>query len=188
MGKVVMMQGMSLDGYIEGPNREIDWHRVDDELHVYMNQTFADTGAFLEGRVSYELMDDFWPTADQDPSLPPPMLEFARIWRDSPKYVFSRTLQQAGGGATIVRDVDPAHIEVLKQKHGELWVGGAELIAEFLRQGLVDEMRVYVHPVAIGAGNPLFKPGTQLEVELIDTRRFSNGVVLLHYGVVSRAS
>ena len=78
MRKLVLMSSVSLDGFIEGPNREIDWHRVDEELHSHFNQYLSTTSAFLGGRVTYELMAGFWPTADQDPESPPPMVEFAR--------------------------------------------------------------------------------------------------------------
>lgn len=181
MSKVVYMQSISLDGFVEGPNREIDWHRVDEELHRYLNESFRDVGAFLEGRVTYELMEDYWPAAGDDPSNPPVILDFARIWNDTPKYVFSRTLETAGPNATVVREVDPDHIRELQQKHGVLFVGGADLAAEFITLGLVTELRVYVHPVVIGAGKPLFAPGTQLDLTLVETKPFGNGVVLLKY-------
>ena len=100
MRKIIWMMSVSVDGYMEGPNREIDWHMVDDELHRHMNGWLAGAGAFLEGRVTYELMEDFWPTADQDPAATPTIVEFAQIWRDMPKIVYSRTLERAGGNAT----------------------------------------------------------------------------------------
>jgi hypothetical protein len=78
------MMSVSLDGYIEVPNREIDWHLVDDELHRHFNEQLRGMGAFLGGRVTYELMAGYWPTADTDPSSTPPMIEFARIWRGIP--------------------------------------------------------------------------------------------------------
>lgn len=84
------MVSVSLDGFIEGPNRELDWHMVDDELHWHFNEQLSAMGAFLSGRVTYELMASVWPTADTDPSSTAPMVEFARIWRDMPKIVYSR--------------------------------------------------------------------------------------------------
>jgi len=94
MRKIILMMSVSLDGYIEGPDRELDWQLVDDELHTHFNEQLSQMGAFLDGRVTHELMAGFWPTADTDPSSTGPMVEFARIWRDMPKIVFSRTLQQ----------------------------------------------------------------------------------------------
>ncbi|MFC3575896.1 dihydrofolate reductase family protein [Streptomyces yaanensis] len=185
MRKIVLMMSVSLDGFIEGPNREIDWHRVDDELHQHFNDVLAEMGAFLSGRVTYQLMAGFWPTADADPNRTGPVVEFARIWRNMPKVVFSRTMQHAAWHTTIVRDVIADDILALKaQDGGDLALGGADLAAEFLRQGLVDEFRVYVHPVLIGRGKPLF-PEAEAEalpdLRLIDSHRFGNGVVLLHY-------
>jgi dihydrofolate reductase len=116
--------------------------------------------AFLNGRVTWELMARFWPTADTDPSSTGPMVEFARIWRDMPKIVFSRTLERAAWNTTVVRDVVPEQIRELKARPGgDLALGGADLAAVLLRHGLVDELRLYVHPVIIGRGKPLFRPG-----------------------------
>ena len=110
MRKIVVMMSVSVDGFMEGPNRELDWQLVDDELHEHFNEELAAMGAFLDGRVTYELMAAFWPTADRDPASTAPMVEFARIWRDMPKLVFSTTLERADWNATIVREVDPEAI------------------------------------------------------------------------------
>lgn len=183
MRKIVLHMGVSLDGYIEGPNREIDWHMVDDELLEHMNRHLATMGAFLMGRPMYELMEAYWPTADQDPSAERPVIEFAGIWRDLPKIVYSRTLEQVGPNATLVRDVVPAEVEKLKaQPGGDLSLGGAGLAASFMRLGLVDEYRIYVHPVIVGAGKPLFPQGIDMtKLRLVENRTFGNGVVLLRY-------
>lgn len=92
MGRIVLMMSVSVDGYFSGPNGELDWHRVDDEVHAHFNEVLGAMAAFLDGRRTYELMAAFWPTADRDPSSTPPMVDFARIWRDMPKVVYSRTL------------------------------------------------------------------------------------------------
>src|SRR6478672_6785231 len=105
MRKIVLMMSVSLDGYIEGTNREIDWHLVDDELHGHFNEVLAQMGAFLSGRVTYELMADFWPTADEDPANPPVVAEYSRIWRETPKIVYSTTLQRADWNTTVVHGV-----------------------------------------------------------------------------------
>jgi len=174
---------VSLDGYIEGPNRDISWHMVDDELHRYFNEQLSGMGAFLSGRVTYELMAAFWPTADTDPASTEPMIEFARIWRDMPKIVYSKTLRQAGWNTTIVRDVVPEEVAKLKAPPGgDLALGGADLAASFMRLGLIDEYRIYVHPIVIGAGKPLFpRSGPRVNLRLLETRAFGNGVLLLHY-------
>jgi dihydrofolate reductase len=174
---------VSLDGYIEGPNRDISWHMVDDELHRYFNEQLSRMGAFLSGRVTYELMAGFWPTADTDPTSTKPIVEFARIWREMPKIVYSKTLRQAGWNTTIVRDVVPAEVATLKAAPGgDLALGGADLAASFMRLGLIDEYRIYVHPIVIGAGKPLFPgSGPRVNLRLLETRTFGNGVLLLHY-------
>jgi dihydrofolate reductase len=175
------MMSVSLDGFIEGPHRELDWHMVDDELHDHFNEQLSAMDAFLSGRVTHELMAGFWPTADTDPSSTGPMVEFARIWRDMPKIVFSRTLERADWNTTVVREVVTEEIQELKaQPGGDLVLGGADLAASFMRHGLIDEYRIYVHPIVIGRGKPLFPASdTRIELRLSGTRTFGNGVVLL---------
>ena len=183
MRKIVWTMGVSVDGYMEGPDHDISWHLVDEELHQHFNDWLGAAGCFLEGRVTYELMADFWPTADQDPAATPIIIEFARIWRDMPKLVYSRTLERADWGATIVRDVVPAEVLGLKeQPGGDLVLGGSELGAEFARHDLIDEYRLYVHPVVIGRGTPGLRPSdAKVSLRLRETHTFGNGVVLLHY-------
>ncbi|WP_328732933.1 dihydrofolate reductase family protein [Streptomyces caniferus] len=183
MRKIILSMSVSLDGFIERPDRRIDWHLVDDELHRYFNEHLKGMGAFLSGRVTHELMAEFWPTADADPANAGPMAEFAGIWRDTPKIVFSRTLERADWNTTIMRDIVPEEIMALKaQPGGDLVLSGADLAAAFMAHDLIDEYRVYVHPVLIGRGKPLF-PTTDATtaLRLAGTRTFGNGVVLLHY-------
>ncbi|MEW1751875.1 dihydrofolate reductase family protein [Streptomyces angustmyceticus] len=183
MRKIVLSMSVSLDGFIEGPERQIDWHQVDDELHQHLNDQLKTMGAFLSGRVTHELMAGFWPTADADPSLSGPMAEFAGIWREMPKVVFSRSLERGDWNTRIMRDVVPEEIMALKaEPGGDLALGGAGLAAAFMAHDLIDEYRVYVHPVLIGRGKPLF-PNTDARtpLRLAGTRSFGNGVVLLHY-------
>jgi dihydrofolate reductase len=181
--KIVVMMSVSLDGFFEGPNHELDWQLVDDELHSHFNSELSEMGAFLDGRVTYELMASYWPTADADPTSTAPVVEFARIWRDMPKIVYSRTLERADWNATVVRDVVAEEVMELKeQPGGDLVLGGADLAATFRRLDLIDEYRLYVHPVIIGRGKPLFQPSdATIDLKLAETRAFGNGVVLLRY-------
>jgi dihydrofolate reductase len=184
MRKIVLMMSVSLDGYFEGPGRDISWHRVDDELHQYFNDFLKNMGAILSGRVTHQLMADFWPTADRDPEASAPVVEFAGIWRNMPKVVFSRTLAHADWHTTVVRDVVVDDILALKaQDGGDLVLGGARLAAEFLRLGLVDEVHLCVHPVVLGRGTRLFPEGDDISasLRLLESRTFSNGVVLLRH-------
>jgi dihydrofolate reductase len=183
MRKIIYMMAISVDGFFEGPNREIDWHMVDDELHRYFNEQLRVMGAFLSGRVTHELMAGFWPTADADPDSTETMREFAGIWRDMPKIVFSRTLERADWNTTVLREVVPEEIMRLKEEPGgDLVLGGADLAASFMRHDLIDEHRIYVHPVIIGRGKPMFQPSDfRVPLRLAETRTFGNGVVLLRY-------
>ncbi len=183
MRRIILWMSVSVDGFIEGPNRELDWHLVDDELHTHFNDQLRTMGAFLNGRITYDLMARFWPTADRNPSSTAPMAEFARIWRAMPKIVFSRTLEHAGWNTTILRDVIPADIRQLQeQPGGDLALGGADLAASFIRHDLIDEYRLFIHPVVIGRGKPLFQPSdARRPFRLVETRTFGNGVVLLRY-------
>lgn len=183
MRKIILMMSVSIDGFFEGPNRDISWHLVNDELHQHFNDECRAMGAFMDGRITHELMADFWPTADQDPDITPTMAEFAGIWRDMPKFVFSRTLTTADWNTTVLRDVVPEEIAELKaQPGGDLALSGANLAATFMRQGLIDEYRIYVHPVVLGKGKPLFQsPDVRMNLKLAGTRTFGNGVVLLQY-------
>ena len=97
MRKIIFMMSVSLDGYFEGPDHDLGWQSIDVEVHNHFNEWLATAGGFLDGRVTYELMASHWPTADQDPAASAPVIEFAGIWRDMPKIVFSRTLEQAAG-------------------------------------------------------------------------------------------
>ena len=183
MGKIILMQSVSLDGFFEGLDRDIGWQLVDDELHGHLNEQFRTMGAFMFGRVTHELLANYWPTAQQDPHLSAELVEFASIWREMPKFVFSRTLTQAGWNATVIPDVVPEQIADLKaQLGGDIALSGANLASTFMRHGLIDEFQIRVHPVALGQGRPLFEsPDIRMNLRLEEARTFGNGVVLLHY-------
>ncbi|TQN41466.1 dihydrofolate reductase [Blastococcus colisei] len=183
MRKIIVHMSVSLDGFFEGPDHDISWHRVDDELHTYVNEQLATASTFLEGRVTQELMAAFWPTADQDPEVSAPMKEFAGIWRDMPKIVFSRTLDRVDWATEVRNEVDPAEIRALKDRPGgDMVLGGADLAATFRRHDLIDEYRLFVNPVLLGRGRQLFGPsGAPTDLRLVEARTFGNGVVLLRH-------
>jgi dihydrofolate reductase len=185
VNRILLHMMVSLDGFFEGPDRSLDWHMVDAELHQYFNDEMRDAGAFLGGRLNYELMESFWPSADEGDDVPPVMAEFAEIWRRVPKVVYSTTLDTVGDNATLVREVDPVAVrQVRDQASGDLYVGGAILGRHFLEQGLIDEFRLYVNPVVIGEGRRLFEEGAhRRDLQLLESRPFTNGVVLLRYAV-----
>jgi dihydrofolate reductase len=182
MTGVLFMMSISLDGYFETLDRGLEWQLIDAELHAHFNDVARDAAAFLDGRITWELMAGYWPTADDDPDEPQEIRDFAAIWRDKPKYVFSRTLHEAGWNTTILRAVDRTQVDALVQKHGRpLGVGGAALAASFAALDLIDEYRFYVHPVLLGDGRRPFAGPPSRSLSLEETRTFSNGVVLLRY-------
>jgi dihydrofolate reductase len=174
--------GVSLDGFIAGPGGDIDWSAPDEELHRFHNQQARELGAHLYGRRLYEVMR-YWETADENPSAPEHVLEFARIWKDTPKIVFSRTLEKVEGNARLVRDGVAEEVAELKQQPGkDLAVGGAGLAATCIKLGLVDEYRLFVSPVVLGSGTPYFPAlDERIDLELVETRTFGSRVVYVRY-------
>jgi dihydrofolate reductase len=174
---------VSLDGFIETPKREIDWILIDEELHTHVNNQESAVDTYLYGRRMYELMAGFWPTADEDPLAPDFIVEYARIWKQKPKVVFSKTLERVEWNARLVRDDVGGEITWLKQQPGrDLGVGGADLAATVMRLGLIDEYWLYVQPVLLGSGKRMFPVlDDRINLRLVETRTFGSGVVFLRY-------
>lgn len=189
MGRLIYSMSVSLDGFVETPDRSLEWVQVDEELHTFFNEEAREVSAFLYGRRLYDLMTDYWPSAETDPSATPTMVEFARIWKDKPKIVFSRTLERVDWNSRLVRDDAAAEVVRLKAEPGfDMSVGGPTTAAPLIRLGLIDEYRLYVQPVILGAGLPFF-PGLDepIGLELRETRTFGSGVVYQRYEAVGLA-
>jgi dihydrofolate reductase len=191
MRRVIYSMMVTLDVCIAGPDGDLNWGAVDEELHTFVNQKDRQVGGHLYGRRTYQVMNDFWaaPTAE-DPSQPEFIREYAQIWRAMPKVVFSRTLESVGDNAVLVRDNAAEAVRALKQEPGgDLIVGGASLAASLVALGLVDEYQLYIHPVMIGRGTRMFPEGdSRLQnAELVDQHTFGSGVVFLHYRNASSA-
>jgi dihydrofolate reductase len=182
MRKLIYSMGVSLDGFIAGPGGDIDWSAPDEELHRFHNEQARETGVNLCGRRLYETMR-YWETAGENQSLPEAELEFARIWKDTPQVVFSRTLETVEGNARLVRDNAAEEVARLKEEPGaDLAVGGAGLASTLIKAGLVDEYRLFVSPVVLGGGTPYFPAlDERIDLELVETRAFSSRVVYLRY-------
>jgi dihydrofolate reductase len=181
---------VSLDGFIATPNRELDWVIVDEELHTFFNAQAREMGAFLYGRRMYELMVDSWPTADTKPARPAYEVEFARIWKNMPKIVFSKTLDKVEWNSRLVRNNIAEEITTLKEQPGkDLSIGGPTIASTFMQLGLIDEYQLFVNPVILGGGIPFFlalcKP---TDLRLIETRTFRSGVVYLRYQLDGKES
>jgi dihydrofolate reductase len=189
MRKLIYSMGVSLDGFIADRDGGIDWSAPDEELHRFHNEQAREAGAHLCGRRLYETMR-FWDTAEENESAPEYMREFARIWKATPKVVFSRTLQHVEGNATLARDDAAAEVARLKaEPGGELTVGGAGLAATFVRLGLVDEYRLFVSPVVLGGGTSFFPAvDERIELELVETRTFRSRVVYVRYRLAGGAA
>ncbi len=183
MSKVVYMMNVSLDGFVETPDHGLDWGTIDDEIHGWFNDRVREADAFLYGRRMYEVMAGYWPTAESDPEATPVMLEFARIWNATPKVVFSSSLERVEWNSRLVSgDVGEVLGRLREEFPGELQLGGPTLASAFVERGLIDEYRLLVHPVAIGAGTPFFPPlAAPVPLRLMETRTFASGVVLLRY-------
>ena len=179
------MYGMtvSLDGYVAGSGGQMDWTVPDEELHQHFNDLEREIDVALYGRRLYEDMATFWPTADEGSSAPTYIAEYAKIWRAQPKVVFSTTLNQVGWNSTLVRGNIVEEVEKLKRQPGKtMSVGGLGLAATFMQYDLIDEYRLYLSPIVLGGGKPMFPPlQDRIELELIETRNFSGGVTLLRY-------
>ena len=182
MGTLIYSMGVSLDGFIAGPGGQIDWSAPDEELHRFHNQQTREIGALLCGRRLYEEMA-YWETAEEKPSAPEYELEFARIWKDTPKIVFSKTLEKVEGNARLVRDNVAEEVGRLKEEPGsDLAVGGAGLASTFMKLGLIDEYRLFVNPVVLGGGTPYFPAlDERVNLELVETQTFGSRVVYFRY-------
>ncbi len=181
--RVVYSMSVSLDGYINSASGSLDWVDIDEELHGWFNDRSREAGAFLYGRRMYETMAPYWPNALDDPDTTPVERDFAVIWRDKPKVVFSTTLESVDFGCRLVREDIVATLPALKDEFdGELDVGGATLAAPLVAAKLIDEYRIVVHPVLLGGGTSFFPVHVnRLDLEPTGTDRFANGATLLTY-------
>jgi dihydrofolate reductase len=183
MGKLIYSLNVSLDGFVETPDHGLEWATVDEELHAWFNDQARTIQASLYGRRMYELMAAYWPVAEEDPAATDVEREFARIWKPMPKVVFSSTLEQVEHNARLVNgDVAVVLEDLRREFDGDLDVGGPNLAGQFARRGLVDEYRLIVHPVVLGAGTPFWPAfDAQLRLRLTETRTFASGAVLAAY-------
>ncbi len=185
MRNVTYSMGASLDGYIVGPDGGFDWTAPDEEVFRFAIDEIRAVGVHLLGRRLYETML-YWETADQDPSLDDWMLEWAAIWKPLPKVVFSTTLTAVQGNARLASGGLTEEIERLRAEPGEgdIAIGGPTLAAEAAASNLIDEYRPRVYPVLVGGGVPFFpQRERRVDLELVESRIFSTGIVYLRYRV-----
>jgi dihydrofolate reductase len=186
MRLVTYSLGVSLDGYIVGPDGTFNWTAPDEEFFQFATDQVHELGVHLLGRRLYESML-YWETADQDPSLDDTWREFAAAWKAVPRVVFSRTLAAVEGNARLASGGLDDEIARLRAEPGpgNIAIGGATLAAEAAALGLIDEYRPKVYPVFVGGGIPYFPRREQrVNLDLAETRTFRSGVVYLRYRVV----
>jgi dihydrofolate reductase len=183
MGKLIYSLNVSLDGFAATPDKGLEWANVDEELHSWFNDQARGQAGSLYGRRMYELMAGYWPSAESDPSATDVERDFARIWSAMPKIVFSRTLESVEWNSRLVRgDVGEELAQLRHEFDGDLDVSGPTLAGAFIRRGLVDEYRLLVHPVILGAGLSFFPPlDSPIHLRQVDSHTFRSGVTYLAF-------
>jgi dihydrofolate reductase len=183
VGRLIYTAIASLDGYVADADGAFDWSVPDADVHRAVNDIERSVGTALYGRRMYEVLVawETLPTAGE----PDFVADFAQIWRASDKVIYSRTLDAVASARTrIEREFDPDAVRRMKAEGDEdLSVGGPGLAAEALRAGLVDEIHLFLSPIIVGGGTPALPDGVRIDLELLDERRFANGVVHVHYRV-----
>ena len=184
MAKLIYSAITSLDGYVADEDGNFDWSAPDEEVHAFVNDLERPVGTHLYGRRLYEVMLA-WETMDTGPNQSPVMRDFADIWRAAEKVVYSRTLETVSSARTrLERAFEPEAVRRMKALAGrDISLGGPELAAQAIKAGLVDECHLFLTPFVVGGGKQALPEHVRLELELLDERRFGNGVVHLHYGI-----
>ncbi|MDQ6642681.1 MAG: dihydrofolate reductase family protein [Actinomycetota bacterium] len=182
MAKLIYASIASLDGYVADKDGGFDWAEPDDEVHRFVNELERPVGTYLYGRAMYDVMR-YWDTAHREPGQSPVALDFAQIWQAAEKVVYSRTLDSVSTNRTrIERDFDPETVRQVKASSAaDITVGGPGLAAEAFRARLVDECQLFLTPIVVGGGTTCLPDDVRLELELLEERRFDNGVVFLRY-------
>ena len=182
MAKLIYVTNVSIDGYIEDESGAFDWFPPDDEVFVYCTDLLRSVGTFLYGRRLYEMMA-VWETDAALAAQSDLMADFATAWQAASKVVYSTSLSEVStANSRLERHFDPTAVHELKAAaSSDLTVGGANLAAQALKAGLVDECQLIVWPVVVSGGKPALPSDARVDFELLDERRFDNGVVLLRY-------
>jgi dihydrofolate reductase len=189
MGRFLYWMNVSLDLRIEqvpGDDGAGEWLRIDEELHREFNARARTLAGMVQGRVIYETMEEYWPRARDDASLPDFMREYGEIWTSAPKVLVSRTRHSADHDTRIIGGDDAIEqLAALRaETDGTLGVGGATLATQLLRAGLLDELLLFTHPAILGFGRPLFDDwDTPIELDLLEQRSFKQGVTMHHYAI-----
>jgi dihydrofolate reductase len=183
--RVIYSMNTTLDGYYAGPNGELEWVLADDEFHDYFTNFLKSVESILFGRVMYQVLENFWPTAPADPSLTKSELDFARRINEMPKFVFSKTLDGVHwNNTTLVKGDSIDGVSAMKQEAGgDLSIGGgARILAALTEHQLIDEYRIQITPVVLGQGKPLFANLHTLQrLTLVSSETLGTGTIALTY-------
>jgi dihydrofolate reductase len=182
VAKLIYSTITSLDGYVADADGNFDWAVPDEEVHIFINDLERPVGTYLYGRRMYEVLVG-WESAHTLADQPPFMHDFAQIWQAADKIVYSKTLETVSSARTrIERDFDPEAVRQMKARAGgDIMVGGPNLAAQAIEAGLVDEWHLFAAPIVVGGGKQSLPSNVRLKLELLDERRFGNGMVYLHY-------
>ena len=189
MGRFVYWMNVSVDLRIEqvpGDAGAGDWLRIDEELHREFNARARDLALFVQGRVIYETMEEYWPRAREDASLPDVLREYGEIWTAKPKVLVSRTRQAAEHHTEIIGGDDAIEqlAAVRARTEGSIGVGGATVATQLLRAGLLDELLLFIHPTILGFGRPLFDDYDRpVDLDVLERQSFGSGVTMHRYAV-----
>ncbi len=186
MRKLIFFMHTSLDGFVAGPNGEMNWIKVDDELFDFVATMTDKADTALYGRVTYEMMQGYWPNAGKEPGASKHDKEHSAWYNQVSKVVLSTTMSEQGlTNTTVISDQLANNVNKIKSQDGKniLIFGSPRASHSLLNEGLVDEFWLFVNPILVGKGMPLFKdvPGTT-KLKLVESKTFSNGVIALHYG------
>ena len=182
MAKLIYTAITSLDGFIEDEEGGFGWAEPDAEVHVFVNDLERPVGTHLYGRRMYETMA-VWQTVGDEPGVSAAEVDYAEVWRGLDKVVYSRTLDAVSTPRTrLEREFDPEAVRRMKEAAGrDISVSGPGLAQHAFRAGLVDEVHLFVFPVVVGGGKPGLPRDVRMDLELLDERRFGNGVVHMHH-------
>jgi dihydrofolate reductase len=182
MAKLIYSAITSLDGYVADKDGKFDWSVPDAEVMAFLNEIERPLGTYLYGRGMYEVMAG-WETAHLSEDQPPFSEDFAQLWQAASKVVYSRTLDKVTTSKTrLEREFDPDAVRKMKEESDtDLSVGGSEIAGQALKAGVVDEVHLYLSPILVGGGKPSLPDDLRLPLELIEERRFGNGVVYVRY-------
>ncbi|MFM9921065.1 dihydrofolate reductase family protein [Lacisediminihabitans sp. H27-G8] len=189
MGRFVYWMNVSLDLRIEqvpGDDGAGEWLRIGEELHREFNARARELAVMVQGRVIFETMEEYWPRARTDETLPDFLREYGEIWTDTPKVLVSRTRSRADFNTRVIGgDHAIEQLAALRaETEGAIGVGGANLATQLLRAGLLDELLLFTHPAILGFGRPLFDDYDRpIELDLLEQRSFEQGVTMHRYSI-----